>query len=337
MKTVLIVEDEAITYLDLKMRFGGLGYDVLPQAMDYHEAMTLATLYHPDLVLMDISLDGEQTGIEAARRIREHLDIPVVFLTGHTDKETHMKAMQIDAMEYLVKPVSEPRLRETLSRLVSQAEELRGEKFLSGSRELLKIMKRLHENTDETLYHSYRVKQLAIHMARMLSMQERQIRSIGTAALLHDIGKVNVPREILHKPGKLSPEEYETVKNHCIYGSAIVRQFDQEDDVAVLIRYHHERWDGSGYPDGLRGTEIPLGSRIIALADAFDVMTNGRAYSRGLSRQEALHEILVCSGTQFDPTLVPMFLRVAGYVDQTDILSISDKSTRARPIYEGRD
>jgi HD-GYP domain-containing protein (c-di-GMP phosphodiesterase class II) len=139
-------------------------------------------------------------------------------------------------------------------------------------------------------------------------MAERNVLLRG--ALLHDVGKIGVPDDILRKAGPLNSSEWATMRRHPSYGARIVEDIPYLESVAVIIKHHHERWDGAGYPDGLRGDEIPCGARMFAVADAFDAMTADRPYRKALDAVSARAEVLLSSGTQFDPRVVEAFMRI---------------------------
>lgn len=164
----------------------------------------------------------------------------------------------------------------------------------------------------ETEGHSLRVQGLSVAIARELGCSEDEIEIIGLGALLHDIGKIGVSDHVLRKPRALTDDEWNEIKRHPELGYRFLRQLTVASRVADIVRAHHERWDGRGYPLGLAGEAIPLGARIFAVADAFDAMTSDRPYRRALTRKAAIAEIARCSGSQFDPKVVDAFLRVAG-------------------------
>ena len=148
-------------------------------------------------------------------------------------------------------------------------------------------------------------------LTKEMGLQEEEREIIRDACLLHDIGKIGISENILRKPAKLSNCEWEIMKSHPVMGEEILKPLPTLKPVLPLIRHHHERWDGKGYPDGLKGEEIPLGARIIAICDAFDAMTSLRPYRKPLSKEKALKEIEKNSGTQFDPKLVEIFLKIS--------------------------
>lgn len=178
--------------------------------------------------------------------------------------------------------------------------------------------------------HSRRVSHLSVQVARMLRLPEEEIDVIARAALLHDIGKIGITNAILFKPGKLTDEEYEIMKAHSVFGENIIRPIKRMAAEARLIRHHHERWDGRGYPDGLRGEAIPIGSAIIGVCDAFDTMTSDRPYRRSLGLEFALEELNKCSGSQFNPLVVGAFTMVAsrpGFDEEERTLQLAPSST----------
>jgi putative nucleotidyltransferase with HDIG domain len=160
--------------------------------------------------------------------------------------------------------------------------------------------------------HSQNVARYCLQVARHLNLSDQEIEELRLAAVLHDVGKLGVPERLLVKPGPLDPEEFETMKQHSTLGSKILEPLRTVQGVQKIIRHHHERWDGSGYPDGLVGDEAPLASRLIAIADAYDTMITERTYKHCRSHREAFEELRRCAGSQFDPKLVEVFLETVG-------------------------
>lgn len=172
------------------------------------------------------------------------------------------------------------------------------------------LKKALKESDFETEEHVVRTKNMAIRLGERLNISDKEKSELGLLAILHDIGKLSIPDAVLKKPGKLTEEEWEIMKNHTFKGYEIANTTPELAPIAQYILHHHERWDGKGYPEGLKGEEIPLLSRIITLIDSHDVMTHDRPYHKAMSAEDAVQEVIRCSGTQFDPELVKAFLEM---------------------------
>jgi HD-GYP domain-containing protein (c-di-GMP phosphodiesterase class II) len=157
--------------------------------------------------------------------------------------------------------------------------------------------------------HSTRLAEWGVRVARDLGLDEARLRDIEVAALLHDIGKIGIPDAVLHKPTDLTDAEWVLMRKHPEYGRAIVRLFADFERASLFVLHHHERWDGAGYPAGLKGTEIPVGARIVAVIDAFDAMTATRPYRQPLSPDAAIRALVLGKGTQFDAAIVDCFVR----------------------------
>lgn len=159
--------------------------------------------------------------------------------------------------------------------------------------------------------HSTRLAEWGMRVGQELGLEEKELQNLEIAALLHDIGKVGIPDEILHKPAKLNETEYAFMKKHPEYGWAVVRMLPGFDRAGLYILHHHEAFNGAGYPAGLKSSEIPLVSRIVSVTDAFDAMVSSRPYRKGLPFEEAIRRLILGSGTQFDPAVVQSFLPIA--------------------------
>jgi putative nucleotidyltransferase with HDIG domain len=176
---------------------------------------------------------------------------------------------------------------------------------------MLKVLTRAIEARDPyTRGHSSRVTELAEAIARRLGWSEQRIESLRLGGPLHDIGKLAVSHEVLHKEGRLDAKELAEIREHPKTGAKLLLRVADLRAAIPYVLYHHERWDGSGYPSGKAGEEIPLEARVLAVADAFDAMTSDRPYRRALSQAEALAEVERCSGTQFDPRIAQVFLEL---------------------------
>jgi HD-GYP domain-containing protein (c-di-GMP phosphodiesterase class II) len=159
--------------------------------------------------------------------------------------------------------------------------------------------------------HSTRLAEWAVRVAWELDIPEKRLYQFEVAALLHDIGKIGVPDAILKKPGRLTPEEKTLMDKHPEYSWCILRMFPDLEEASLFALHHHENYDGSGYPGGLKGEEIPIGSRIVSVIDAFDAMISNRCYRKGLGHEEAMRRLDCDSGTQFDPVVVKCFISIA--------------------------
>lgn len=172
------------------------------------------------------------------------------------------------------------------------------------------LLNTLAAKSDETKEHAERMTSLAVRLGKEINLTHEELNNLSLIATLHDIGKVTIAEEILNKPGKLNKKEWKLIKKHPEKGASIAASTEQFASIAKYILYHHERWDGDGYIEGLEGESIPLLSRIIAIIDSYDVMTNKRAYKITMTKAEALEEIISCSGTQFDPELGEIFVQM---------------------------
>jgi len=204
---------------------------------------------------------------------------------------------------------------ETMTDIIKEAEEKMYRNKLLESKStrshiINSLQKSLYERSHETEEHCQRIKKLSISLGKSLNLDDDKINELGLLALLHDIGKMAIPDSILQKPGKLTPEEWEKMKRHSEIGYRIAETSPELVHISKYILFHHERWDGKGYPQGLKGEEIPILCRIIAVVDAYDVITNSRAYKSPISHEEAIEEIKRCSGTQFDPKVVSKFIEL---------------------------
>ncbi len=177
------------------------------------------------------------------------------------------------------------------------------------------ITKTIDAKDPYTKGHSYRVAYFSVEIAKRLHLDEDEIERIHYIALMHDIGKIGIPDSILHKPDQLTKDEFEVMKKHPSIGGDILKDITHIKDIVVGAECHHEHYDGTGYPKGLKGDNIPLVARIIGIADAYDTMTLGRHYQSGMSSEEVIKELKRCSGTQFDPSLVPIMIDIILQLD----------------------
>ncbi len=285
-----------------------------------------------DLVLLDIKMPG-LSGLQVLEILRRtYPQIPVIMLTAFNDLDTGMKAIRLGASDYLAKPVHREVLVESVSRVLNatalrQDEEARKDHSLALQKELeiqlqsalvaLKSTTRatleaftetIEQKDPYTRGHCSRVRTISLAMGRALNFSFERLHILEGGALLHDIGKIGISEEVLNKPTPLSKSEHALIREHPLAGERIIKHIEMFQAYRPIIRSHHERMDGKGYPDGLKGEEIPLDVRIVSLADAFDAMTTNRAYRSALPTEFAVEELKLFSGTQFDPALVDLFI-----------------------------
>ncbi|MCD6420467.1 MAG: HD domain-containing protein, partial [Synergistetes bacterium] len=217
-----------------------------------------------------------------------------------TEKESKLSST-IEQIESYTKEIEET------NRKLSQKEEQLKRTYM----QTIKALSELIEIKDPyTRGHSLRVAKWSVRIAKEMGISEPYLQRIFLAGLLHDIGKIGVRGAVLNKAGKLTEEEYDEIKKHPVIGANILREVKHLQDIVPVILHHHERWDGRGYPDGLKGTGIPLWSRIMAVADTLDAMTSSRPYRKALSMEDAVEEIKRNAGRQFDPDVVEAFLKI---------------------------
>jgi len=295
------------------------GYQV-HSASSGGEALELLRSQPFDLLLTDQSMPG-LSGLELTDAVaRMHPDMPIVVLTGHTDVELAKDSLRRGASDFVTKPVNARELpilvERNLTRRRLEVARLRERE----GQVLFEALKALASAVDakdrHTARHSRQVTRLALLLADAIGLSSEERYQLELSAWMHDVGKIGVPDSILSKPTALTEDEFAIVTLHPVKGGEIVGEIVELTRVADVIRHHHERIDGTGYPDGLKGEAIPLASRIILISDAFEAMTADRSYRRGLGREIALRELRDHSGTQFDPELVKVFIRMVAQVPE---------------------
>lgn len=330
--TVLVVDDEPanVVFLERLLRKDeGLR---LISTQDPREVVELYIQHRPDLILLDLHmphLDGFVV-LEQLRQLELGGDVvPKVVLTADATPEAKHKALSLGARDFLTKPLD---ALEVLLRVKNHLETRRLYLALQGENTLLsevvrertqeldaarlEVLERLARaaeyRDDETGEHVKRVAANAARLAEALGLEFTIVDMIHHTAPLHDVGKIGISDLILKKPGKLTPEEFEIVKTHTIIGSGLLAggRTEMLRVAERIARSHHERWDGSGYPDGLCGEAIPLEARIVSVVDVFDALTSRRPYKQAWPVEEALEEIRRQSGKQFDPRIVEALLGI---------------------------
>jgi cyclic di-GMP phosphodiesterase len=304
---VVVIEDEPTQRTLLTRVLERDGYEVIAHG-DGESGLLAIVERAPDLVLLDLSLPRID-GYEICRRLR--LDpmtatLPVIVITAHTALDDMVAALDAGADDFLAKPVQQVEL---LARMRSAIRLRRSITSLERATQIVAALANAVEAKDVGLVHHCRW--LAHHAARVgvqVGLRGEELEAVAYGALLHDVGKIGVPEHLLRKEGPLSEEEWLVMRRHPEIGERICSPLQASRVFAPIIRHHHERFNGKGYPDGLRGEQIPLGARIVAVADAYEAMVHGRPYQPAQSHTLAADELLRLRGSQFDPDLVPIFL-----------------------------
>ncbi|MBR3770593.1 MAG: response regulator [Lachnospiraceae bacterium] len=283
----------------------------------------------PDLILLDVYMT-EMDGHEVLRRLKsteKYADIPVVFLTGDEDESTEVQGFSEGAIDFLRKPLRKAVATQRLNRILelsylqknlkreverqTEVAERRRKKVEQMSLQMVHALANTIDAKDSyTNGHSTRVAKYSVMLAEIMGYAGEKLEQVQYAALLHDIGKIGIPREIINKPSRLTDEEYAVIKSHPVIGGKILEEITEIPDIAVGARWHHERFDGKGYPDGLMGMEIPELARIIGVADAYDAMTSKRSYRDVLPQEIVLGEIEKGKGSQFDPDIAEHMMQI---------------------------
>jgi putative two-component system response regulator len=305
---ILAVDDEA-TNLQLLRQILQDHYRLL-FAKDGARALELAHQERPDLVLLDVMMPG-MNGYEVCAALKADpatAAIPVIFVTALTDTEDEVEGFEAGAVDYITKPLSPPIVRARVRTHLSlvRMEELRATR--------LEIVQRLglasEYKDNETGLHVIRMSHFSRVLGLAAGMSEQQADDLLHAAPMHDVGKISIPDRILQKPGPLDPDEWKVMQGHSKIGAEIIGEHGH--GMLALARNialtHHEKWDGSGYPDGLAGAAIPLEGRIAAIADVFDALTSVRPYKKSWTEEAALAYLVEQKGRHFDPALVDLFI-----------------------------
>jgi putative two-component system response regulator len=277
----------------------------------------------PDLILLDIVMP-EPDGFETLKRLREATadsdKIPVIFLTGEGSDETEMKGLKLGAEDFIRKPIYANVLIQRVTHIIelnlmhksmAQEIEVKAAECESLSRHVVKALAEAIDAKDKyTNGHSDRVANYSREIAKRYGYSEKAQDDIYMMGLLHDVGKIGVPDAVINKPGKLTDEEFGQIKAHPAIGARILKSVEEMPKLSIGARWHHERYDGKGYPDGLKGEEILEEARIIAVADAYDAMTSHRSYRDILPQEVVRGEIEKGKGTQFDPTFADIMIQM---------------------------
>ena len=359
MFSVLVVDDTEAN-IDILLETLSDDYDVRV-ALDGETALEDVEDEQPDLILLDIMMPG-MDGYEVCRRLKEDPDtreIPVIFLTAMTDEQNEAKGLELGAVDYVTKPFSPDLVK---ARVFNQLELKRHQDHLKElvnerTRELaltqevtIYSLASLAETRDpETGGHILRTQRYIRALAQQLAtrpeysgtLDETVIDLLYKSAPLHDIGKVGVADSILLKPGKLTDEEFAEMKNHTVYGRDALRIAEEKLGDNSFMQYareiaytHHEKWDGSGYPCGLKGEEIPISGRLMAIADVYDALISKRVYKPPFSHSKAMAIIQKDSGTHFDPVMVENLMVIEDEFKQI-AMALADSQEERDALLDG--
>ncbi|HVN77035.1 MAG TPA: HD domain-containing phosphohydrolase [Thermoanaerobaculaceae bacterium] len=313
---VLIVDDQPGSLEAMGEALRPLGFDVW-QALDGESALGIARVRLPDVILLDVVMPG-MDGYEVCRRLKADEEtnlIPVVFLTGLDSREARLAGLKVGASDFLNKPFDLVELEVRVRNLV---EFRRAVQDLDDAEKMVFAVARSVEARDEgTGDHCDRLSRLAARLGEHLGLSADEVKALRRAGYLHDIGKIGIPDAVLLKPGKLDAAEWEIMRSHVEIGVEICQGLRSLRSTLPIIRHHHERQDGSGYPDHLRGDDVPLLARVFQVADVYDALTNERPYRKALSTAEAL-EVLRAETKRgsWDGAVVEAFAAMIGRGDE---------------------
>lgn len=333
---ILIIDDEPAISQTIKLTLSKSGYKNVSCENDASKAFANVQRNMPDLILLDIHMPVIN-GLEILRLLKEHKptsNIPVLIMTSSNDERIRVASLKLQATDFLTKPTkpveldarvfNSLKLKMQRDQLIASSErlthevEVRTSELFSTRRETILCLARAAETRDtETGNHVIRVGHYAAVVARKMGMSADYIGWIELAAQLHDVGKLSIPDAILHKPGKLTSDERKVIETHCEMADRIFFGRSHEKAIitspllkmaARIASTHHEKWDGTGYPNGLAGTDIPIEGRITAVADVFDALSTKRHYKEAIQTDECFQMIQESSGTHFDPDVVDAFV-----------------------------
>ena len=327
--SVLVVDDVAANRELLLAHLEQLHYDVR-EARDGIEALEAVDELEPDLILLDVDMP-RLDGISVCERLKAHQVrrlIPIIILTASHDRETRLRGIAAGADDYLSKPFDATELL-VRTRALLRDRELN--KRLDATEGVLFALARAVEARDRyTIYHAERVGRYSQEIGRLLGLETADGELLYQGGVLHDLGKIAIPDAILLKPGALTEDEFALMRTHSAEGERICLSLRSVAYYLPIIRHHHERVDGQGYPDHLARTAIPTGARIVAVSDAWDAMTSDRPYRAGLDPDEALRRLRDGAGSQWDAEIVGAFIHL---IDQGIVSGIQQEQLAGTRVH----
>lgn len=324
---VLIVEDDLANRVLLTHLLERVGYGV-EAVSDGHAALGSVLESQADIVLLDVGLPGID-GLEVCRRLRSNpatAALSIILLTGRATIDDIVEGLDAGADDFLSKPFDSAEL---LAKIRSALRLRTAMADMEAAHGVVAALANAVEAKDATTEnHCQRLAGHAHRLGTAIGINGVELQMLTYGALLHDIGKIGISESILTKPGPLTEAEWAEMRRHPGIGERICQPLAQSRRFVPVIRHHHERWDGTGYPDGLRADAIPIGARIVGIADAFDAMVNDRPYRAALSVSAAVAELRTGAGRQFDPELVPVFLELVAGGAPAEASSVGARLTR---------
>ena len=288
---ILVVDDHSVSRMTAVTLLSMEGFTVI-EADGGVAAIVLVRQQQPDLILLDVMMP-EMDGFEVCRLLKqdEHTRlIPIIFVTALNDRRSRIRGIEVGADDFLTKPFDHIELVARVKSLVKQ--KLLNEDLDHAAQVLFSIASAIESRDPNTGDHCDRLVRLGKAFGEYLNLSRYQIRNLMWGGYLHDIGKIGIPDAVLLKKGKLTPDEWEIMKQHVLIGEKICQPLRSIEGVIPIIRHHHERWDGSGYPDGLRGDEIPYLAQVFQIIDIYDALSRERPYKKSFSPEEALSIML---------------------------------------------
>lgn len=313
-RSVLIVDDDPSVLNVAHAVLGQSGYTCVKTRSALKALAALGTQRF-DLMIADISMNG-MSGLELARQALSRInDLSVIIMSDKREVETPVLAMRAGTTDYLIKPFDQDELLDCVARALARKETQferyqRRDQLTGWDAAARAFSLSLNARDKETEGHAERVVEYSQRLGREVGLTKEQLVALELGARLHDIGKIGVPDAVLKKPHPLTDEEWEIMKLHPARGEQMVRMMKLPEAAALIVGQHHEKWNGSGYPNQLKGEQIHIGARVFSVVDAYDAITSDRVYRLGRPYETAVEEILAYSGTQFDPRVVEAFARI---------------------------